>query len=58
MHVIGTSDRPDLPLAVVIGAGTMGMAVARRLAQRRRLLLADSDGARSTSPARWSAATL
>ena len=44
MHVIGTSDRPDLPLAVVIGAGTMGMAVARRLAQRRRVLLADLRG--------------
>ena len=44
MHVIGTSDRPDLPLAVVIGAGSMGMAVARRLAQRRRVLLADLRG--------------
>ncbi len=44
MHMIGTSERPDLPLAVVIGAGTMGMAVARRLAQRYRVLLADLRG--------------
>jgi NAD(P)-dependent dehydrogenase (short-subunit alcohol dehydrogenase family) len=47
MHVLGTSDRPDLSLAVVIGAGTMGMAVARRLAQRHRVLLADIDGAKA-----------
>lgn len=32
---------PDLPLAVVIGAGGMGMAVARRLGQQYRLLLVD-----------------
>lgn len=44
MHIIGTSERPDLPLAVVVGAGTMGMAVARRLAQRHRILLADLRG--------------
>lgn len=37
----GSSARPDLPLAVVIGAGGMGMAVARRLAQSYRVLLAD-----------------
>ncbi|HEX4220037.1 MAG TPA: SDR family oxidoreductase [Acidimicrobiales bacterium] len=30
-------------LAVVVGAGGMGMAVARRLGQRHRLLLADKD---------------
>ena len=47
MHMLGTSDRPDLSLAVVIGAGTMGMAVARRLAQRHRVLLADIDGAKA-----------
>jgi NAD(P)-dependent dehydrogenase (short-subunit alcohol dehydrogenase family) len=45
MHVIGTSDRPDLPLAVVVGAGALGMAVARRLALGYRILLADIDGA-------------
>ena len=47
MHILGTSDRPDLPLSVVIGAGTMGMAVARRMAQRCRVLLADLDGAKA-----------
>jgi NAD(P)-dependent dehydrogenase (short-subunit alcohol dehydrogenase family) len=43
-HVIGTSARPDLPLAVVVGAGALGMAVARRLAGGHRVLLADVDG--------------
>lgn len=38
---VGTSARPDLPLAVIVGAGGMGMAIARRLGQRYRLLLAD-----------------
>ncbi|WP_175908111.1 MULTISPECIES: SDR family oxidoreductase [Burkholderia] len=33
--------RPDLPIAVVVGAGNMGMAIARRLGQQHRLLLAD-----------------
>ena len=51
MHILGTSKRPDLPLAVVIGAGTMGVAVARRLAQRCRVLLADIDGARAVQRA-------
>ena len=40
---VGTSARPDLPLALVVGAGGMGIAVARRLGQRFRLLLADRD---------------
>lgn len=44
-HVIGTSTRPDHPLAVVVGAGALGMAVARRLALAHRVLLADIDGA-------------
>ncbi len=43
MHTIGTSDRPDLSLAVVIGAGALGMAMARRLAQGQRVLLVDVD---------------
>jgi len=47
----GSNARPDLPLAVAIGAGTMGMAVARRLAQRRRVLLADIDAARAEAGA-------
>ena len=41
MHRIGSSERPDLALAVIVGAGGMGMAVARRLGQSHRLLLAD-----------------
>jgi NAD(P)-dependent dehydrogenase (short-subunit alcohol dehydrogenase family) len=44
-HVIGTSARPDHPLAVVVGAGALGMAVARRLALAHRVLIADIDGA-------------
>ena len=44
MYRVGSSDRADLPLAVVIGAGAMGMAVARRLAQQHRVLLADING--------------
>lgn len=51
MYRLGSSDRPDLPLAVVIGAGTMGTAVARRMTQRRRVLLADIDGARAEARA-------
>ena len=44
MYTLGSSERADLSLAVVIGAGTMGMAVARRLAQRHRVLIADLRG--------------
>ena len=44
-HEIGSSARPDLPLAVVVGAGGLGMAVARRLGLDYRLLLADRDEA-------------
>ncbi|MCX7864070.1 MAG: SDR family NAD(P)-dependent oxidoreductase, partial [Novosphingobium sp.] len=51
MHTYGGSHRPDLSLAVVIGAGAMGMAVARRLGQRHRVLLADIDGARAQAEA-------
>ena len=43
MARIGSSERPDWPLAVVVGAGGLGMAVARRLGQSHRLLLADCD---------------
>ncbi len=42
----GTSERPDLPVAVVIGAGGMGMSTARRLGDSYRVLLADIDAAR------------
>lgn len=34
-------------MALIVGAGAMGMAVARRLAQRHRLLLADIDAAKA-----------
>ncbi len=51
MHKVGTSDRPDWPLAVVIGAGGMGMAVARRLSQRHRILIADIDDTRAATAA-------
>ena len=43
----GSAGRPDLALAVVVGAGAMGTAVAARLAQSHRVLLADLDGARA-----------
>lgn len=43
MHNIGSSERPDWPVAVVVGAGGLGMAVARRLGQSHRLLIADRD---------------
>ncbi len=39
----GTNARPDQELAVVVGAGAMGMAVARRLGASYRVLLADYD---------------
>ena len=51
MHRIGSSERPDWPLAVVVGAGGMGMAAARRLSQRRRVLVADLDPARAAEAA-------
>src|SRR5579871_5520456 len=41
MRRTGVNDRPDWPLEVVVGAGGMGMAVARRLGQTHRVLLAD-----------------
>jgi NAD(P)-dependent dehydrogenase (short-subunit alcohol dehydrogenase family) len=44
-HKIGSSARPDLPLAVVVGAGGLGMAVARRLGLDYRVMLADRDEA-------------
>jgi NAD(P)-dependent dehydrogenase (short-subunit alcohol dehydrogenase family) len=40
---VGTNERPGRSLAVVVGAGGMGMAAAHRLGQRHRLLLADID---------------
>lgn len=43
MPGIGSSERPDWPTAVVVGAGGLGMAVARRLGLSHRLLVADRD---------------
>ena len=40
MHKLGSSERPDWPLAVVVGAGGLGMAVARRLGLSHRIPLA------------------
>jgi NAD(P)-dependent dehydrogenase (short-subunit alcohol dehydrogenase family) len=39
MYEVGSNARPDWPLAVVVGAGGMGMAIARRIGQSQRLLL-------------------
>ncbi len=54
MVKIGTSERPSWPLAVIVGAGGMGIAVARRLGQSHRALLAD----RNLDPAADMAAAL
>lgn len=43
----GTSERPDLPIAVVIGGGGTGMATARRLGQSYRVMLASLSGAKN-----------
>jgi NAD(P)-dependent dehydrogenase (short-subunit alcohol dehydrogenase family) len=42
---IGSLARPDLPLAVVVGADGLGTAVARRLGLDYRVMLADRDEA-------------
>ncbi|CAN7357624.1 SDR family oxidoreductase [Phenylobacterium sp. LjRoot225] len=47
----GVSARADWPLAVVVSAGGMGMAAARRLSQRHRVLVADVDEALARSAA-------
>lgn len=51
MYEYGSSKRSDWKLAAVVGAGGMGMAVAKRLAQRYRVLLADIDGDRAEAEA-------
>lgn len=38
---IGTSERPDLSLAVIVGAGPLALSIARKLGARHRLLIAD-----------------
>lgn len=47
MHRIGTSERPDLQRAIVVGAGGLGTAIARRMALSYRVLLVDIDGAKA-----------
>ena len=42
----GTSARPELSIALIVGVGGMGMAAARRLGQHHRLLITDVDPAR------------
>ncbi|WP_405976238.1 SDR family oxidoreductase [Streptomyces sp. NBC_00988] len=49
----GKSQRPDLPVALVIGGGGIGMSAARRLGQSHRLVLASLSADRI--PARESA---
>ena len=51
MHRIGTSERPDLQLAIVVGAGALGTAIARRMALSYRVLLVDVDAARAEAQA-------
>lgn len=41
--IVGTSARPDLSVALVVGGGGMGASVARRLGMRQRLIVADRD---------------
>lgn len=50
------SQRPDRPLTVVVSAGGLGLAIARRLGQAQRLLLVDRDpAARARAEAQLSA---
>lgn len=51
LQPIGAGHRSDLDLAVVVGAGGMGTAVARRLAQRHRILIADLHAQRARDTA-------
>lgn len=51
MHRIGTSERPDLQCAVVVGAGGLGAAIARRMALSYRILLVDVDADKAEAEA-------
>jgi NAD(P)-dependent dehydrogenase (short-subunit alcohol dehydrogenase family) len=44
MTMTGTNVRPGQPLAVIVGAGGLSMAIARRLGDVHRLLICDIDG--------------
>lgn len=43
----GVNDRRDLPVALVIGGGGMGMSAARRLGQSHRVVLASLSGSKN-----------
>lgn len=45
----GSSDRPDLPIALVIGGGGTGMAAARRLGQSHRIVLASLSASKNAA---------
>ncbi len=45
MKMTGTNVRPGQPLAVIVGAGGLSLAIARRLGDVHRLLICDLDGA-------------
>jgi NAD(P)-dependent dehydrogenase (short-subunit alcohol dehydrogenase family) len=51
-YIFGGNERPELSLAVIVGAGGMGAALARRLAQRHRILIADIDEVKAAAAAR------
>ncbi len=44
MTTTGNNVRPGQPLAVIVGAGGLSMAIARRLGEVHRLLICDLDG--------------
>jgi shikimate 5-dehydrogenase len=50
MIEIGSNGRPGQQLCVVVGAGGMAMAVARRLGASYRILLADRDSLFGQTP--------
>jgi NAD(P)-dependent dehydrogenase (short-subunit alcohol dehydrogenase family) len=52
ISLLGPVSRPDLPLAIVVGAGDLGTAVARRMAQAYQVLLADIDARAAADRAR------
>jgi NAD(P)-dependent dehydrogenase (short-subunit alcohol dehydrogenase family) len=45
MAMTGTNVRPGQPLAVIVGAGGLSMAIARRLGEVHRLFICDLDAA-------------
>ena len=45
----GTSERPGLPVALVIGGGGMGMSTARRLGQSHRVVLASQSAVKNAA---------